>query len=54
MTYGEAVQDTSTKLGAAAAQVAADRAKRIELAKTIATEQGITIEEALLNIWKEQ
>jgi hypothetical protein len=51
MTYGEAVQDPTTKLGSAAAQLAADRAKRLELAKTIASETGCTIEEAVLKVW---
>jgi hypothetical protein len=51
MTHGEAVQDTTTKLGAAAAQLAAARTKRIESAKKIAERDGISLADALLKAW---
>lgn len=40
MTYGEAVQDPTTKLGADATQCAADRKARVAAAQKIADETG--------------
>lgn len=51
MTYGEAIQDPTTKIGQAAIQQATDRAERIRKAQAIAERDGITLEEALLSLW---
>lgn len=50
MTCGEAVNDTSTALGRAAAQTASDRAKRLAAARLLMESEGITLEDAVARI----
>lgn len=50
ITCGEAVNDTSTALGRAAAQTASDRAKRLAAARLLMESEGITLEEAVTRV----
>ena len=51
MTYGEAVNDTSTVLGRMAEQCRKERNERIALAQIVADRDGITLEEAIMRHW---
>jgi hypothetical protein len=51
MNVGQAMNDTTTALGRAAAQSQADRAKRIAEAKALVESEGITLEEAVARVW---
>jgi hypothetical protein len=51
MTVGEALTNPATALGRAAADLAAERAKRTAAARTLVAERGITLEEAFALVW---
>lgn len=51
MTVGQALTDTSTALGRAAAQTDALRAERLAAAREIAAAEGITLEDAITRVW---
>jgi len=51
MTYGEAVNDTSTLLGRAAAQSTSDAQERYSRASELASANGTTVEDELQRMW---